>query len=38
MCVQTGGGSDVVVKINHNILLINADEKKYSSNTSDRNE
>jgi len=28
----------VMVKINHNMLLISAEEKKYSSNTSDRTE
>ena len=38
MCVQTRGGSDVMVKINHNMLLISEDEKKYSSNVSDRTE
>ena len=34
MCVQTGGRSDVMVKINHNMLMISCDGKKYSSNTS----
>jgi len=38
MYVQTGGGSDVMVKINHNILMISCDEKKYSSDTSGRTE